>query len=71
MMVCICLAQGVAVLGGVALLEELSLSQKLKPGLVAYGLFLLPADLDVEFSVTVPALCLSTCHHASYHDDNG
>lgn len=34
------------------------------------SLFLLPADPNVELSVTSPALCLSVYHHAHCHDDN-
>lgn len=33
--------------------------------------FMLPMDSDVELSVTCLAPCLSTCHHAYSHDDNG
>ena len=45
--------------------------QKLKPGLVAHCLFLLPADPDEELSTTSPAPSLLTCPHASYPDNNG
>ena len=42
-----------------------------KPKPAPASLFLMPTDLDIEFSSTSPTLCLPTCHHASYHDDNG
>jgi hypothetical protein len=34
-------------------------------------LLLLPVDPDVELSAPSPAPCLSACHHASCHVDNG
>ena len=33
--------------------------------------FLSTADWDVELSAISSAPCLSVCHHASCHDDNG
>jgi hypothetical protein len=72
---------GSAIVGGVALLEEVChrgcvegwalRCWKLKPGLVAHCLFLPPVDLDIELSATSPELCLPACHHASHLDDNG
>ena len=35
------------------------------------SLFLLPANLDVEFLVPSLAPYLPVCHHAFHHDDNG
>ena len=72
MMVCACLAQGVALLGGVALLEwlwpcwkkcvmnlEVSAAQaKLN---AARCLFLLPVDPDIDLSAPSPAPCLPAC----------
>ncbi|CAO2646520.1 hypothetical protein LEMLEM_LOCUS27951, partial [Lemmus lemmus] len=50
----------VALLGGVALLEE-----------VCHSHFLLPVNLDFELSALSPAPCLTVSCHASRHDDNG
>lgn len=38
---------------------------------VAYLLFLLPLDLDVDFSTTSPVLYLLACLLAYHHGDNG
>lgn len=43
--------------------------QILKSGPVS--LFVLPVDPDVELSVTSPAPCLPSSHHASHHANNG
>jgi hypothetical protein len=64
----------------VALLEEVYhwgwplRFQKLKSGLVAHCLFLLPAghaDPDGKLSATSLAPSLPAHHHASHHDYNG
>ena len=45
--------------------------QKLKPGLAAHSLFLLPVHPDLELSATSLASCPPECCLASCHDDNG
>ena len=62
---------------GMALLQEVChwgwalRFNKLKPSLVAQGLFLLPADVGVELSGDSPAPSLPACHPASCYDVNG
>ena len=76
----ICLAQGMALLGGMALLEEVwpcwgnvSLwGWTLRPSLLLAAwkpVFCLPLEQDVELS-TPPAPCLPRYCHALHHDDN-
>jgi hypothetical protein len=71
----ICLVQGVALLGGAALLESLwpwwggGLWDP-PPRCLETVSSWLPLDEVVELSAP-PAPCLPGCHHGSYHDDNG
>ena len=69
-------AKGVALLGGVALLEEvwpccrncgLAVGQPLRSQL---KLFVLPAHSDVELSAPATAPYLPACLHVSHHDGN-
>jgi hypothetical protein len=71
-------SQGMALLGGVALLEEGSLEMdfevskaQARAQWLSLSLSLQPADQGVEFSVPSPAPCLPVCCHASHGDDNG
>lgn len=36
----------------------------------SFSLFLLPADLDVDFSTTSPAPCFLACYQVPHHDKN-
>jgi hypothetical protein len=62
--------QGVVLLAGVALLEEVVAgeSQRFKLGLVSVSLPV--ACGDVGLSAPSPALCLPACRHAFCHDNN-
>jgi hypothetical protein len=51
--------QGVVLVGGVALLEE-----------VYHTYFLLPVNQDTKLSAPSPAPRLPVCRHASHHDHN-
>jgi hypothetical protein len=69
--------EGVALLGSMALLEEVHHYRvgfevsEAEARSVSHSLFLLSDDLDVELSAPSPALSLPVYHHASLHDDNG
>lgn len=42
-------------------------NSNLSPG--THSLFLLPVDLEIEFSVTLRVPCLPACYCASHHDN--
>jgi len=69
-----CLAhQGVALLGGVSLLEVVchcDFEVSYATFSVTHSFLLLPVDQDVKLSVPFPEPCLPECCHASHHDDN-
>ena len=76
----ICLAQKVALLGAMVLLEEVSCCgggfwrmppHPLPSFLKMPGFSWLQLDQDVELSAPFPAPCLPGCCHASHLDDNG
>ena len=56
--------QGLALLGGVALLEEVC-------HYTQWHSLLFSMNQDVELSAPSPAPCLPGCCHVSHHDDNG
>jgi len=62
--------QGVWPVGSVSLGQALK-SQKLKLGLEAHSLFLLPSDQDIGLSAPSLAPCLPAHCLASCHNDNG